>query len=340
MSIFVDKQTRLLCQGITGSAGSFHAGQMLAYGTKLVAGVTPGRGGSKFQESVPIFDTVAEAVARTGANASVVYVPPPFAADAIVEAAEAGVNLIVAITEGIPVLDMVKVRRYLESKPTVRLIGPNCPGVITPGQCKIGIMPGHIHKAGRVGVVSRSGTLTYEAVHQLTTLGLGQSTAVGIGGDPVNGTDFIDCLSRFEEDPQTDAVVMIGEIGGTAEEKAAGWVRRNMKKPVVGFIAGRTAPPGKRMGHAGAIISGGSGTADAKLTAMREAGITLCEGPHLLGKTLKDVLERRRLKVVRPPGKRSSGRRAAKRAAQRAAAKRTPPRGKPRRRSGKPRRGK
>jgi succinyl-CoA synthetase alpha subunit len=290
MSIFVDKETRVLVQGITGSAGSFHAEQMLDYGTQLVAGVTPGRGGTKFHGRVPIFHSVRRAVRETGANAAAIFVPPPFAADAIIEAAEAGVALVVCITEGIPILDMVRVKRYLQDAPKTRLLGPNCPGLITPGECKIGIMPGHIHRPGRVGVVSRSGTLTYEAVHQLTQLGFGQSTAVGIGGDPVHGTDFIDCLSRFEADPGTDAVIMIGEIGGNEEEKGAEYVKKHMTKPVVGFIAGRTAPPGKRMGHAGAVISGGSCTADAKLAAMRDAGITVCDGPHLLGQTMKDVL--------------------------------------------------
>ncbi len=292
MSIFVDRNTRLVVQGITGSAGSFHAEQMLAYGTKLVAGVTPGRGGTRFQGQVPIFHTVQQAVKETGADAACIFVPPPFAADAIIEAAEAGVVLIIAITEGIPVLDMTKVRRYFQDRPQSRLIGPNCPGVITPGQCKIGIMPGQVHRPGRIGVVSRSGTLTYEAVHQLTQLGLGQSTAVGIGGDPVHGTDFVDCLSRFEADPETEAVIMIGEIGGSEEEKGATYVKNHMTKPVVGFIAGRTAPPGKRMGHAGAVISDGSGTAEAKLEAMREAGIAVCDGPHLLGQTVKELLER------------------------------------------------
>ncbi len=293
MSILVDRNTRVLVQGITGSAGSFHAEQMLAYGTKLVAGVTPGRGGTRFQGEVPIFHTVQQAVKETGANASCIFVPPPFAADAVIESADAGIQIIVAITEGIPILDMVKVRRYLQDRPQTRLIGPNCPGLITPGQCKIGIMPGHIHKPGRIGVVSRSGTLTYEAVHQLTQLGLGQSTAVGIGGDPVHGTDFVDVLAAFEQDPGTDAVIMIGEIGGTEEERGAEYVKTSMSKPVVGFIAGRTAPPGKRMGHAGAVISGGSGTAEAKLDAMRAAGITVCDGPHLLGKTMKDLLDRK-----------------------------------------------
>ncbi len=293
MSILVDRRTRVLVQGITGAAGSFHARQMKAYGTQLVAGVTPGRGGSLFEDEVPVFDTVADAVRRTGADAAAIFVPPAGAADAIVEAAEAGVRLVVAITEGIPVLDMVKVRRALESRPGTRLIGPNCPGVITPGQCKIGIMPGHIHRAGRVGVVSRSGTLTYEAVKQLTDLGLGQSTAVGIGGDPVHGTNFIDVLELFQADPGTDAVIMIGEIGGAEEERAAAFVRERMTKPVVGFIAGRTAPPGKRMGHAGAVISGGSGTAEAKIAAMREAGITVVDGPHLLGQAMKELLEKK-----------------------------------------------
>jgi succinyl-CoA synthetase alpha subunit len=319
MSIFVDRNTRVLVQGITGSAGSFHAEQMLDYGTKLVAGVTPGRGGTKFHGAVPIFHSVRRAVRETGANAAAIFVPPPFAADAIIEAAEAGVALVVCITEGIPILDMVRVRRYLHDAPKTRLLGPNCPGLITPGQCKIGIMPGHIHRPGRVGVVSRSGTLTYEAVHQLTQLGLGQSTAVGIGGDPVHGTDLIDCLSRFEADPETDAVIMIGEIGGNEEEKGAEYVKKSMTKPVVGFIAGRTAPPGKRMGHAGAVISGGSGTAEAKLAAMRDAGIAVCDGPHLLGQTMKDVLARRRPRL-KPAAARRSPPPPAKGAAPRSAA--------------------
>jgi succinyl-CoA synthetase alpha subunit len=292
VSIFVDKNTRVVVQGITGSAGSFHAEQMLAYGTKLVAGVTPGRGGSKFHDTVPIFQTVQEAVRQAGADVACIFVPPPFAADAIMEATEAGCRLVVCITEGIPILDMVRVKRFLALYPEARLLGPNCPGVITPGQCKIGIMPGHIHKPGRIGVVSRSGTLTYEAVNQLTQLGMGQSTAVGIGGDPVHGTDFVSVLEAFEADPETDAVIMIGEIGGSEEEHGAAFVRDHMQKPVVGFIAGRTAPPGKRMGHAGAVISGGSGTADAKIDAMREAGITVCDGPHLLGKAMKDRLSK------------------------------------------------
>jgi succinyl-CoA synthetase alpha subunit len=295
MSIFVDRNTRVVVQGITGSAGSFHAEQMLEYGTKVVAGVTPGRGGTRFHNRVPVFHTVEQAVKATGANASIIFVPPPFAADAMMEAADAGVAFICTITEGIPVMDMVKVRRLLDKiMHGVRLLGPNCPGIITPGQCKMGIMPGHIHRPGSIGVVSRSGTLTYEAVAQLTNLGLGQSTAVGIGGDPVHGTDFIDCLSRFEADPETEGVIIIGEIGGNEEEKAAAWAKANMTKPMVGFIAGRTAPPGKRMGHAGAVISGGSGTAEAKLAAFRDAGITVCDGPHLLGQTMKEVLSPRK----------------------------------------------
>jgi succinyl-CoA synthetase alpha subunit len=294
VSIYVDRNTRVLVQGITGSAGSFHTEQMLEYGTRVVAGVTPNRGGTKFR-TVPIFHTVEAAVKETGANAAVVFVPPPYAADAIIEASEAGIPLIVAITEGIPVLDMVRVRRYLADRPHTRLVGPNCPGLITPGECKIGIMPGHIHRPGRIGVVSRSGTLTYEAVKQLTDLGLGQSSAVGIGGDPVHGTDFVDVLREFEADPKTDAIIMIGEIGGTEEERGAAFVRDHMKKPVVGFIAGQTAPPGKRMGHAGAVVSGGTGTAEAKFAAMREAGITVVDGPHLLGRAMKEALERRGL---------------------------------------------
>jgi len=314
VSILVDRHTRVLVQGITGSAGKFHAEQMLSYGTRIVAGVTPGRGGSRFQSTVPIFNTVEQGVRETGANAAAIFVPPPYAADAIIEAAEAGIALVVAITEGIPILDMVKVKRYLEDCPGTRLVGPNCPGVITPGQCKIGIMPGHIHLPGRVGVVSRSGTLTYEAVLQLSALGLGQSTAVGIGGDPVHGTDFIDCLQRFESDPETDGIIMIGEIGGAAETRASAFVKDHVTKPVVGFIAGRTAPPGKRMGHAGAVISGGGDTADAKMEAMRQAGITVCDGPHLLGQAMKDALERRhRLAAKRaPPPREPAGAKAAR----------------------------
>ena len=285
MAILVDANTKVICQGITGSQGSFHTTQAIAYGTKMVGGVTPGKGGQIWENQLPIFETVRAAVEETGADASVIYVPPPFAADAIIEAAEAGVRLICCITEGIPVLDMVRAKEYLKSTKS-RLVGPNCPGVITPGQCKIGIMPGPIHKPGRIGVVSRSGTLTYEAVGQLSALGIGQSSCVGIGGDPVNGTNFIDVLSLFQDDPDTDAVIMIGEIGGTAEEAAAAWIKEHMTKPVVGFIAGRTAPPGRRMGHAGAIISGGKGTAEAKLDAFREAGVHIAPSPAELGITL------------------------------------------------------
>jgi succinyl-CoA synthetase alpha subunit len=288
MSILIDKNTRVLCQGITGAAGAFHTRQMVEYGTKMVAGVTPGKGGQKF-DGIPVFDTVEQAVTATGADASVIYVPAPFAADAVIEAVDAGLDLIVCITEGIPTLDMVKVKRYMEGKPT-RLIGPNCPGVITPGECKIGIMPGYIHKPGPVGVLSRSGTLTYEAVWQCTTLGLGQSTCIGIGGDPVLGSGFVDLLALFEKDPRTEAVVIIGEIGGTAEEEAADFVENNVTKPVIGFICGKTAPKGKRMGHAGAIISGGKGTAQEKIDAFLAAGITVAETPALIGQTVADVL--------------------------------------------------
>ena len=290
MSVLVNKNTRLLIQGITGSAGSFHAKQMIEYGTKVVAGVTPGKGGEKFEAKVPVYDSVADAVKHTGANASVIYVPPPFAADSIMEAAEAGVPLIVCITEGIPILDMVRIKRALINMP-VRLIGPNCPGIITPGECKIGIMPGFIHKPGRIAVVSRSGTLTYEAVHQLTQLGIGQSTCIGIGGDPVNGTNFIDCLQLFNDDPDTDGVIMIGEIGGSAEVLGAEWVKKNMKKPVVGFIGGATAPAGKRMGHAGAIISGAGDTAEGKFAAMEAAGILTTRDPSKLAETLKKAMK-------------------------------------------------
>jgi succinyl-CoA synthetase alpha subunit len=289
MAILVDSNTRLVCQGITGSAGSFHCGQMMEYGTQLVAGVTPGKGGQTFNGSVPIYDTVKEAVKEGGANVSVIFVPPPFAADAIMEAVDAGVELVIPITEGIPVNDMVRVWRYMEGK-NVRMIGPNCPGIITPGQCKIGIMPGHIHMPGRIGVVSRSGTLTYEAVGQLSAIGLGQSTCIGIGGDPIIGTRHIDALQLFNDDEDTDVVVMIGEIGGTAEEEACAWAKENMTKPIVGFIAGATAPPGRRMGHAGAIISGGSGTAEAKYAAMEEAGITISRSPAGIGEAVRGLL--------------------------------------------------
>jgi len=290
VSVLVGKQTKLIVQGITGSAGTFHAKQMREYGTNVVGGVTPGKGGL-VHEGFAVFDTVAEAVKKTGANATVIYVPPPGAADAILEAAQAEIAVVVCITEGIPTLDMVKAKRALSDYGSkVTLIGPNCPGIITPGECKIGIMPGYIHKAGKVGVVSRSGTLTYEAAHQLTALGLGQSTAIGIGGDPVKGMDFIDCLALFERDPQTRAVLMIGEIGGTSEEDAARFVKANMKKKVAAFIAGQTAPPGKRMGHAGAIISGGKGTAAEKIAALKDAGIAIAPTPAELGKTIAPLV--------------------------------------------------
>ncbi|MDP2344453.1 MAG: succinate--CoA ligase subunit alpha [Deltaproteobacteria bacterium] len=292
MAILLNKDTRAIVQGITGEAGSFHTKQMIEYGTQMVGGVTPGKGGQFFEHAgkkLPIFNTVADAVKETRCNATIIYVPPPFAADAILEAVGAGVELIITITEGIPVLDMVKVKRVLTSQSKSRLIGPNCPGVITPGQAKMGIMPGHIHKPGHVGVVSKSGTLTYEAVGQLTRLGIGQSTCVGIGGDPVAGSDFIDILKLFNADPDTHAVILIGEIGGSAEEEAAAWIKANMKKPVVGFIAGRTAPPGRRMGHAGAIISGGKGTADEKVKAFEAAGIKVAPTPAEMGVTLASV---------------------------------------------------
>jgi succinyl-CoA synthetase alpha subunit len=290
MSVLVDKNTKLLVQGITGQTGEFHARASLEYGTQVVAGVTPGKGGSKaIDDRVPVFDTVKDAVAQTGANASVIFVPPPFAADAIMEAIDAEVPLIITITEGIPVNDMIQVKRYLQGRSS-RLIGPNCPGVITPNQGRIGIMPGYIHKPGRVGVVSRSGTLTYEAVHQLTGLGLGQTTAVGIGGDPVNGTNFVDVLTLFNEDPTCEGIVMIGEIGGAAEEAGAAFIKANVRKPVVGFIAGVSAPPGKRMGHAGAIISGGKGTAEAKLAALRDAGVKIADTPSDIGSAMASLL--------------------------------------------------
>ncbi|MSR55321.1 MAG: succinate--CoA ligase subunit alpha [Gemmataceae bacterium] len=292
MSILVDRNTKVICQGL-GKAGTFHAIQCREYGTQMVGGISPGKGGT-VKEGFPLFNTVAEAVAKTGANASMVFVPPSGAADAIMEAADAGIKVIVAITEGIPVLDMAKVKRFLDTKPGVRLIGPNCPGIITPGQCKIGIMPGYIHKPGTVGVISRSGTLTYEAVFQLTALGLGQSTCVGIGGDPVIGTNQIDLLKLFQEDPGTEAILMIGEIGGTAEERAAEYIAKNVTKPVAAFIAGQTAPPGRRMGHAGAIISGGSGSAQDKIAALKKAGIEVAPTPADLGSAVKAAMAKKK----------------------------------------------
>lgn len=288
MSVLVDKNTRVVTQGITGKTGAFHTRMCKEYGTQMVAGVTPGKGGQDF-EGIPLYDTVHEAKKQAGANVSIIYVPPPFAADAIMEAVDADLDLVICITEGIPVLDMLKVATFMEGKRT-RLIGPNCPGVITPGQCKLGIMPGHIHKPGRIGVVSRSGTLTYEAVFQLSALGMGQSTCIGIGGDPLNGTNFIDCLKMFKDDGDTDAIVMIGEIGGSAEVEAANWIKSNLKKPVVSFIAGATAPPGRRMGHAGAIISGGDDTAEAKFKALSAAGVHIVRSPHEIGAKMQEVV--------------------------------------------------
>ena len=288
MSVLVDRNTRLIVQGFTGKEGTFHTQQAIAYGTNVVGGVVPGKGGARHLD-LPVFDTVEQAVKATGANATVIFVPPPFAADAIMEAADARLPLVVCITEGIPTLDMVKVWQFLQGRQT-RLIGPNCPGIISPGRCKIGIMPGHIHKEGNVGVVSRSGTLTYEAVGQLTRLGIGQSTCIGIGGDPIIGTNFVDALTLFNQDPETEAIVMIGEIGGNAEETAAAYVKAHVRKPVIGFVAGQTAPPGRRMGHAGAIIAGGSGKASDKIQAMQEAGITVCSSPAEIGEKVQSRL--------------------------------------------------
>jgi succinyl-CoA synthetase alpha subunit len=331
MSILVNKNTRLLVQGITGAEGTFHTRKMMEYGTRVVAGVTPGKGGLRyggnardaFPVDVPVFNTVAEAVQQEGANVSVIFVPAAFAADAIMEAADASVDLVVCISEGIPTRDMLRAFEFVSAR-GVRLVGPNCPGVISPGQCKVGIMPGSIHTPGRVGVVSRSGTLTYEAVWQLTERGIGQSTCIGIGGDPIIGTRFLDALRLFHEDDGTDAIIMIGEIGGTAEEEAAAFVRKNVRKPVVGFIAGRTAPPGRRMGHAGAIISGGKGTAQEKMEAMRDAGIFVVENPALIGETMVNVLKgRKRVPSVSPPRKRTAASSAARKSPARGSGTRT-----------------
>src|SRR5215831_11145131 len=291
MSVFIDKSTRLIVQGLTGREGTFHARQAQAYGTNVVGGVTPGNGGTT-HEGWPVFDTVLDAVAATGANASVIFVPPPFAADAVMEAADAGVALVVCITEGIPTLDMMRAMTFLKERPTTRLVGPNCPGLISPGKAKAGIIPGNICKEGRIGIVSKSGTLTYEAIHQLTVLGMGQSTCIGIGGDPLIGTTHIDALELFAADPETDAVILIGEIGGSAEEDAAAWITANFKKPVVGFIAGQTAPPGRRMGHAGAIIAGGKGTAAEKMAALTSAGVKVVKSPADMGKGIQEVLKK------------------------------------------------